>query len=121
MSPWGRCSDKDKQLCCEKLSFFLPVPLSSVPQRSPQTLHLPVVAMVVGVAGIMVTAASATVVQYTTAAIAAGVGIAGAGFGSAEPTPFGMLLHFSANKIIVAVVVLVYVIGSLIALSASMQ
>ena len=49
------------------------------------------------------------------------VGMAGAGFGSAEPTPFGMLLHFSANKIIVAVVVLVYVIGSLIALSASMQ
>jgi hypothetical protein len=120
MSPWGRCSEEDTQPCSEKLSSPLSVPLPSVPQRSAQTSLLPVVAMVVGVAtavmavmAVMVVmvgtastaaaisttvsaavASASTVAPHTTVAIAAGGGMAGRGFGFAEPIPVGMLLHY---------------------------
>jgi hypothetical protein len=81
----------------------LPVPLPSVPQRSPQTSHLPVVVMAVMVVMVVTVvtvgtastaaaismvgsaAAASTVAPHTTAATTAGGGMAGRGFGSAEP------------------------------------
>jgi hypothetical protein len=77
--------------------------LPSVPQRSPQTSHLPVVVMAVMVVMVVTVvtvgtastaaaismvgsaAAASTVAPHTTAATTAGGGMAGRGFGSAEP------------------------------------